>query len=70
MSDWTPEIVRELRAQDVEATLITPQNGTWLVGGKYILTTQQMTHLKKHGQLSLGGIEELDNALISMSNPS
>lgn len=62
MTDWPlPDVVLELRAQGLKVECITPQNQSWLVEDRYILTTKEMRLLKAHGKLSLEGIKERSN---------
>ena len=68
MTDWTPDIVQELRAQGVKVTPITPQDDRWHIEGKYILTTRQMKYLKQWDKLNLDGIEELHNILLGQQH--
>ena len=63
MTDWTPDVVQELKAQGVRVTLTTPQKHLWHIEDKYILNTEEMKHLKEHGKLNLDGIKELDTLL-------
>ena len=71
MTDWTPDIVQELRAQGLKVKLRTPQDASWCVEDeydKYIVTISQMEHLKAHGRLNIEGIKELDK-ILSRHNP-
>jgi len=63
MTDWTPDVVQELKTQGVRVTLITPKKHLWHIEDKYILNTEEMKHLKEHGKLNIDGIKELDTLL-------
>ena len=67
MTDWTPDVVLELRSQGVSVEIVTPQDGSWCVEDRYILTTKEMQHLKAHGKLNLEGVKDLHRLRLDYS---